>query len=93
MNPGRPPIKGLRFAADRDARRRAFELRAAAFTAGVTMLLAGIVASVDIFMRGAIEPAWSLLIVFGSVAVCWRSLNVSRLVLRRDSSVTSSCSG
>jgi hypothetical protein len=27
---------------------------------GVTLLFAGVVASVDTFMRGAIEPAWRL---------------------------------
>ena len=83
-----PPIKGLRFVAERDARRNAAELRAAAWTCGVTLLFAGVVASVDTFMRGAIDPAWSGLMVLGGAVVCLRAFNAPRPLrtpgLKRD---------
>jgi hypothetical protein len=83
-----PPIKGLQFAAERDSRRRAAELRAAALIGGLTMLFAGIVASVDTFMRGAIEPAWAGLLVVGGAVVCLRTINAPRPLrepgLKRD---------
>ena len=73
-----PPIKGLRLFAERDSRRNAAELRAAAWTCGVTLLFAGVVASVDTFMRGAIDPAWSGLLVLGGAVVCLRAFNAPR---------------
>lgn len=83
-----PPIKGLRFVAERDSRRRAVELRAAAMTCGVTMLFAGVVASVDTFMRGAVDPAWSVLLALGGAVVCLRAFNapwpLRRPGLKRD---------
>jgi hypothetical protein len=68
-----PPIKGLRLVAERKSRERAVQLRAAALTGGLALLFAGVVAAVDTFLRGAIDPAWSGLLVVGGAAMCLRS--------------------
>ena len=83
-----PPIKGLRFVAERAGRQRAIQLRAAALTGGLTLLFAGVVASVDTFMRGTIDPAWSSLLVLGGAAMCLRAFKAPRPLhhpgLKRD---------